>query len=324
MVAEPTGPDGAVGRVVTAGETMALVVPTAPGRLRHAATLALSIGGAESNVAIGLSRLGVPAAWVSALGDDELGELVLHRVRAEGVDTAAVRRVSDRPTGLYLREEVAGALRVHYYRRGSAAATLAPGAFDPSLLGGAAFLHLTGITGALSPECAEFLTWAAATAAQAGVRVSYDVNYRSRLWAPDVARAATEALLPHVDVLLVGDDEAAALWGWDADTSLERLSDTGPGEVVVKLGARGCTAMVAGERLKSPGFPVRQVDPIGAGDAFAAGYLAASVWGRDAEERLRTANAMGAFCVQNLGDYEGLPSRRELTAFLDRTVDLGR
>jgi 2-dehydro-3-deoxygluconokinase len=303
---------------------MALLVPPAPGRLRHAGSLTLSIGGAESNVAIGLSRLGVPATWVSALGDDELGELVLHRVRAEGVDTGAVRRVPDRPTGLYLREEVAGALRVHYYRRGSAASTLAPGAFDASLLHGAAFVHLTGITGALSPECAEFLPWAAMTAHEAGVQVSYDVNFRSRLWEPAAARAATEALLPHVDVLLVGDDEAAALWDWDAETCLERLSDSGPREVVVKLGARGCAATVDGERLSAPGFPVRQLDPIGAGDAFAAGYLAATVWGREPDERLRTANAMGAFCVQNLGDYEGLPSRRELTAFLDRTIELGR
>jgi 2-dehydro-3-deoxygluconokinase len=303
---------------------MALVVPSSPGRLRHAGTLALSIGGAESNVAIGLSRLGIPATWVSALGDDELGELVLHRLRAEGVDTGAVRRVPDRPTGLYLREEVAGAVRVHYYRRGSAASTLAPGAFDGSLLDGAAFLHLTGITGALSPECAAFLGWAATQARRAGVRVSFDVNYRSRLWEPEAARAATEALLPNVDVLLVGDDEAAALWGWDADTCLERLSDSGPREVVVKLGARGCAAAVDGERLTSPGFPVRQLDPIGAGDAFAAGYLAATVWGRAPEDRLRTANAMGAFCVQTLGDYEGLPSRRELAALLDRTVDLGR
>jgi 2-dehydro-3-deoxygluconokinase len=303
---------------------MVLVVPPAPGRLRHAGSVTLSIGGAESNVAIGLARLGVPASWVSALGDDELGELVLHRVRAEGVDTRAVRRVPDRPTGLYLREEVAGALRVHYYRRGSAASTLAPGAFDPAVLGGAAFLHLTGITGALSPECAEFLPWAARTAREAGVRVSYDVNYRSRLWEPAAARAATEALLPHVDVLLVGDEEARALWGEDDESSLERLADAGPAEVVLKLGARGCAAVVEGERVGSPGFPARELDPIGAGDAFAAGYLAATLWGLDPAERLRTANAMGAFCVQNLGDYEGLPSRRELTAFLDRTVDLGR
>lgn len=311
-------------RVVTAGETMALVVPTAPGRLRHADAVTLSIGGAESNVAIGLSRLGIPVSWVSALGEDEPGELVLHRVRAEGVDTSAVRRVPDRPTGLYLREEVAGALRVYYYRRGSAASTLAPGAFDPAVLDGAAFLHLTGITGALSPESAEFLTWAARTARQAGVRVSYDVNYRSRLWDPPTARAASEDLLADVDVLFVGDEEARVLWGWDEKTCLDRLAGAGPDTVVLKLGARGCAAMVGGQRLTSPGFPARQLDPIGAGDAFAAGYLAASLWGLEPAGRLRTANAMGAFCVQNLGDYEGLPSRAELTAFLDRTVDLGR
>ena len=311
-------------RVVTAGETMVLAVPPSPGRLRHATSLTLSIGGAESNVAIGLARLGLASSWVSAVGDDELGELVLHRVRAEGVDTGAVRRVSGRPTGLYLREEVAGATRVHYYRAGSAASTLGPGAFDPAVLDGAAFLHLTGITGALSAETAEFLPWAARMARQAGVRVSYDVNYRSRLWDPAAARAASEALLPHVDVLLVGDEEARALWGEDEETCLERLAGAGPGEVVLKLGARGCAASVDGTRLTSPGFPARQVDPIGAGDAFAAGLLAATLWGLDAPERLRTANAMGAFCVQNLGDYEGLPSRRELTSFLDQTVDLGR
>ena len=168
-------------RVITAGETMALVVPPSPGRLRHATSLSLSIGGAESNVAIGLARLGIPASWISVLGDDELGELVLHRLRAEGVDTSAVLRISDRPTGLYLREEVAGRLRMYYYRSGSAAAALKPEAFDPSILKGAAFLHLTGITGALSPECTEFLPWAARTAHDAGVQVSYDVNYRSRL-----------------------------------------------------------------------------------------------------------------------------------------------
>jgi 2-dehydro-3-deoxygluconokinase len=289
--------NAAVPRVVSAGETMLLAAPTAPGRLRHAAGLGLSIGGAESNVAIGLARLGVRASWVSALGDDEPGEVVLHRLRAEGV---------------------------YYYRRGSAASTLAPGDLPLSVLAGADFLHLSGITAALSPECAEFVPWAAKVARQAGVRVSYDVNYRSRLWEPSAARAATEALLPHVDVLLVGDEEAAALWGWDEDTALSHLADSGPREVVLKLGSRGCVAVIHGDRLASPGFPARQVDPIGAGDAFAAGYLAATLWGWDPQERLRAANAMGALCVQNLGDYEGLPSRRELLAFLDRTVDLGR
>ena len=313
-----------LGRVITAGETMALVVPPSPGRLRHAASLSLSIGGAESNVAIGLARLGIPASWISVLGDDELGELVLHRLRAEGVDTSGVRRIADRATGLYLREEVAGRLRVYYYRSGSAAATLSPNAFDPSMLQGAAFLHLTGITGALSQECAEFLPWAASTARDAGVRVSYDVNYRSRLWEPSAAQAATEALLPLIDVLFVGHDEANALWGWETDTALEQLSKIGPSEVILKLGADGCAAMINGEQLTSLGFPARQLDPIGAGDAFDAGYLAATLWGWAPEKRLRAANAMGAFCVQNLGDYEGLPNRRELDGFLEQIPDLGR
>ena len=313
-----------LGRVITAGETMALVVPPSPGRLRHATSLSLSIGGAESNVAIGLARLGIPASWISVLGDDELGELVLHRLRAEGVDTSGVRRIADRATGLYLREEVAGRLRVYYYRSGSAAATLSPNAFDPSMLQGAAFLHLTGITGALSEECAEFLPWAATTARDAGVRVSYDVNYRSRLWEPSAAQAATEALLPLIDVLFVGHDEANALWGWETDTALEQLSKIGPSEVILKLGADGCAAMINGEQLTSPGFPARQLDPIGAGDAFDAGYLAATLWGWAPEKRLRAANAMGAFCVQNLGDYEGLPDRRELDSFLEQIPDLGR
>jgi 2-dehydro-3-deoxygluconokinase len=313
-----------LGRVITAGETMALVVPPSPGRLRHATSLSLSIGGAESNVAIGLARLGIPASWISVLGDDELGELVLHRLRAEGVDTSGVRRIADRATGLYLREEVAGRLRVYYYRSGSAAATLSPNAFDPSMLQGAAFLHLTGITGALSQECAEFLPCAATTARDAGVRVSYDVNYRSRLWEPSAAQAATEALLPLIDVLFVGHDEANALWGWETDTALEQLSKIGPSEVILKLGADGCAAMINGEQLTSLGFPARQLDPIGAGDAFDAGYLAATLWGWAPEKRLRAANAMGAFCVQNLGDYEGLPNRRELDGFLEQIPDLGR
>ena len=149
-------------RVITAGETMALMVPPGPGRLRHATSLALSIGGAESNVAIGLARLGIPSSWISVLGDDELGELILNRLRAEGVDTSAVRRISDRPTGLYLREEVAGRLRVYYYRSGSAAATLAPHAFEASVLSSsaAAVISSYGLSMPLSGLIWAMICWA--------------------------------------------------------------------------------------------------------------------------------------------------------------------
>ncbi len=322
MEREP--PSDPTALVVTAGETMALLVPPVPGRLRHASTLSVRAGGAESNVAIGLVRLGVRARWVSALGDDEVGELVLGRVRAEGVDTV-VRRVAGCPTGLYLREDVAGAVRVHYYRRGSAASTLAPGDVDESVLHGAQWLHLTGITPALSPGCAEFTRWLATLARDRGVRVSYDVNYRSKLWPAEDARAFADGLLPLVDVLFAGLDEVEVLWGLDdEDEALARLVAAGPPEVVLKLGAEGCVADLDGQRLRSPGFPMTVRDPIGAGDAFAAGYLAASVAGREPAARLRTANALGAFCVQGAGDYESLPSRRELDAFLSDVTDPGR
>lgn len=311
--------------VVTAGETMLLGVASPAGRLRHARSLAMGIGGAESNVAIGLVRLGVPARWISLLGDDEPGQTVLDRVRAEGVDTSAVRRVPGSPTGLYLREEVGGTVRVSYYRRGSAASTLGPGGVDPHHLEGATWLHLTGVTPALSEECAAFVRWFADEARARGLRVSYDVNYRSRLWDADAARRFTETMLPSVDLLFVGTEEGRALWSWsDEPSAARRLAEHGPQEVVLKRGGDGAAAWIDGRLLESPPFRVRQVDPIGAGDAFAAGYLAGHLWGAAPEERLRTANALGAMCVREHGDYEGLPDRRELDDFLAHRTDLGR
>jgi 2-dehydro-3-deoxygluconokinase len=310
--------------VVTAGETMVLGIPARPGRLRHAASLELKVGGAESNVAIALSRLEVSAGWVSFLGDDEPGQLVLDSVRGEGVDTSRVRRLQDHPTGLYLREQVGAATRVYYYRRDSAASAMAEDAFDPAYLEGAEFLHLTGITPALSKECRHFILWVAEEAGESGTRLSFDVNYRSKLWSPEEARVFTEQLLPRVDLLFAGDEEARALWGRDDEEFLRGLAGMGPQEVVLKRGEKGSVVVIGGEVLEHPAFPVEDVDPVGAGDAFDAGYLAGHLWGLEAEDRLRVANAMGALSVATLGDYEGLPDREELWAFLEGRQALGR
>jgi len=303
---------------------MVLGVPARPGRLRHAPSLELKIGGAESNLAIALSRLGVSSGWISFLGDDEPGRLVLDRVRGEGVDTSQVRRLGGYPTGLYLREKVGAEVRVYYYRQGSAASTLAPGAFDPEYLEGAEFLHLTGITPALSEECRDFTLWAAREARENGTRVSFDVNYRSKLWPPEEARSFVEEMLPHTDLLLVGDDEARALWDRSDEELVRELAAAGTREVVLKRGGEGSMALVKDRAVEQPVFPVEEVDPIGAGDAFDAGYLAGYLWGLDPEQRLRVANAMGALSVATLGDYEGLPDEEELWGFLEGRTALGR
>ena len=311
--------------VVTAGETMILGVPALPGRLRHAPGLELKIGGAESNVAVALSRLGLSAGWVGYLSADEPGQIVLDRIRGEGVDTSRVRRLEDAFTGLYLREKVGGEVRVYYYRRGSAASKMSPEAFDPDYLSGAAFLHLTGVTPALSTDCRAFVLWAARRARTSGVRVSFDVNYRSKLWSASEARGFTEEVLPLVDLLFVGDQEARALWGRDDERFVRELAEgQGPQEVVLKRGERGSLVLLEGEILEQPAFPAVEVDPIGAGDAFDAGYLAGHRWGLTPEERLRTANAMGALSVATLGDYEGLPSKDELRDFIEGRRALGR
>ncbi len=310
--------------VITIGETMVLGVPPRPGRLRHATSLELKIGGAESNLAIALSRLGLSAGWVGYLGDDEPGQLVLDRIRAEGVDTSQVCRIEERPTGLYLREQIGTDVRVYYYRLGSAASTMQRDAFDADYFSDARFVHLTGITPALSEDCRAFVLWAAREARASGARVSFDVNYRSKLWGTDEAREFVEEILPKVYLLLAGDEETRALWGRDDEGFVRELAGRGPEEVVLKRGGAGSLALVEDEVLEHPAFPVAEVDPVGAGDAFAAGYLAGHLWHLPAEERLRVANAMGALSVATLGDYEGLPDRDELRAFLDDERSLGR
>ena len=310
--------------VITAGETMVLGVPPRPGRLRHAGSLELKIGGAESNLAIALSRLGLSTGWAGYLGDDEPGQLVLDGIRAEGVDTSQVRRIEGRPTGLYLREQVGADVRVYYYRQGSAASTMQREALDPDYLGGAKFVHLTGITPALSDDCRAFVLWAAREARAAGARVSFDLNYRSKLWGTKQAREFAEEILPDVYLLLAGDEEARALWDRDDEALVLDLAGLGPEEVVLKTGSAGSLALVDGEILEHPAFRVSEVDPVGAGDAFAAGYLAGHLWGLPPEERLRVANAMGALSVATLGDYEGLPDNDELRAFLEGEKSLGR
>jgi 2-dehydro-3-deoxygluconokinase len=302
------------GPLLAVGETMALLAAPQIGRLRHATSLTLGVAGAESNVAIGARRLGWPAAWVGRVGDDELGELVVSKIRAEGVDVGGVVRDPDAPTSLMLKERrTAGMVRVRYYRRNGPGARLQPGDLDPVQIAAAGVLHLTGITPALSDSARATVDHAVELARSAGVPVSFDLNYRSALWPPEEAAVVCRDLAARADLVFAGDDEAQLL-GLEGDPAeLARgLAGLGAGHAVVKLGERGAVALVDGAVHVVDPVPVQALDPVGAGDAFVAGYLVETLTGRPVQERLRTAAACGAFAVTVPGDWEGMPSREEL------------
>lgn len=311
--------------LVTLGETMALLAAPDVGLLRHQATMALRTGGAESNVAIGVARLGGLATWVGRVGDDELGDLVLAQLRGEGVDVGHAVRDPDAQTGLMLRtRRTEGVSRVRYYRAGSAGSRLAPEDLPLDVVGSAGVLHLTGITPALSAGAGAAVFAAVEHARAAGVPVSLDVNYRAALWSPQEAgRVLSELITAGVDLLFAGEEEAELLGA--AGSAAEQAADLaalGVRDVVLKRGSRGALAHVEGTVHEVPAVPVRVVDVVGAGDAFVAGYLAEFLAGRPPQERLRTAAACGAFAVSVPGDWEGLPSRQDLQllAAADGTV----
>jgi sugar/nucleoside kinase (ribokinase family) len=296
--------------LLTLGETMVSVRTARPMRLGGDAHL--SIAGSESNVAIGVARLGHDAAWLSAVGNDEPGRLIQRTLRAENVDTTYLRFSDDSFTGFIAFDQPSHDItRVSYHRRGSAASTLTPAETTAAVESAAAtLLHVTGITPALS-ETARAATLAAVrTASAAGTQVSLDVNYRARLWSRPEAAAAIRELLPHVHTVFASDDELDLLT--DASDPIADLLKS-VDHVVVTAGGKGAWAHSAEGTIHRPALPVTVVDSIGAGDAFVSGYLSATLDNLSPESRLERASTTGAFCVTAYGDWESLPTRSDLT-----------
>jgi len=312
--------------VVSLGETMVLLLAEQSGPMREAFTFSRHIAGAESNLAIGLSRLEHAAGWISRVGDDEFGRAIVFRVRGEGVDTSHVVHDPLAPTGIVVRERrEAGPIEQVYYRRGSAASRMRAADLDAAYVGDARFLHLTGITPALSASCRETVFAAAEIARAAGVAVVLDPNYRSKLWDPSEARSVMRDLATRCDLVLPGLDEAELLSGEsEPEAAARALAKLGPSTVVVKLGAQGALALTGDEVVRAPGTPLeRVVDPVGAGDAFAAGFLSGLLRGFDTTAALRLANRCGALAMLSPGDMEALP-RWEEVASESRASDVRR
>ncbi|KIP21919.1 5-dehydro-2-deoxygluconokinase [Anoxybacillus ayderensis] len=306
--------------VITIGESMAVFTPINSGQMKQATTFVRTIGGSESNVAIGLARLGHRVGWISKVGDDEFGKAILSFLRGEGIDISQVKVVPKTFTGIYFKEKRRhNDTRVYYYRRGSAASQLSPSDLDEEYISKAKYLHITGITPALSKSCEETIFAAIAMARYYKVKVVFDPNIRMKLWSNlDVARDVLFRIAIQSDIILPGITEVAFLLG---DGTIEKwgrqLIEMGVSLVVIKLGERGAHYFTKTNHDYIQGFPVKYVvDPVGAGDGFTAGLLSGLIDGLSVADAVRRANAVGALVTMVEGDTEGMPEREDVERWI--------
>lgn len=299
--------------LVAVGETMAVFTAPRLGRLRDMEHLTLGAAGSESNVAIGIARLGYRAAWVGRTGADEFGALIRAKLAAEGVDVSHVLVDATAQSALMFKEHrLPEVVRVTYYRRGFAGSRLCPEDLEPELFAAARIVHVTGISLGLSESAAAAVERAVELARSGSALVSFDLNYRAALWDQATAAGPLRALAEAADVVFAGEDELAIIGDGEVERTAFSLLEHRPQAVVIKRGAKGAAAVTAEGILEEAARPVAAVDPVGAGDGFVAGYLAATLDGSDLAGRLRLGCAVGAYVVATPGDWEGLPSRADL------------
>ncbi|MFI7504430.1 sugar kinase [Streptomyces sp. NPDC049687] len=309
--------------VVALGESMVTFLPSRPGRLADVPSFDRAIGGAESNVACVLAAAGHAVRWVSRVGADGFGDHLVETIASYGVDVTSVRRDADRPTGVYFRtagDRGTDAHEVAYYRAGSAASAMSVDNVDLAAARSGRVLHLSGITAALSEDCLGLLR--ELTAPRPGrPLVSFDVNHRPRLWTDDTGPQVLLEPARGADLVFVGEDEAEEVWGLRGVDAI-RTAFPGPEVLVVKQGERGATVFDKGSVLHVPAPRVDVVAAVGAGDAFAAGFLSATLRGLPVRDRLRHGHLWAAAALTVPGDLAVPPSRdhADRLAALDDTA----
>jgi dehydrogluconokinase len=310
---EPTAFD-----VALFGEAMLLLVADRPGPLENAEAFHKRTAGAETNVAIGLSRLGLKVGWASRLGTDSMGRYLIATMKAEGIDCSHVICDPSQRTGFQFKGRVTDGSDppVEYHRKGSAASQMGPADVDEAWLRSARHLHATGVFAAISDTSLQAAIKTMGVMRAAGRTVSFDTNLRPTLWSStETMRRWINELASRADWVLPGIEEGLLLTGHTQPEDVARFyRRRGAKLVVVKLGAEGAyyDSDVAGTG-RVDGFPVKEVvDTVGAGDGFAAGVVSALLEGKSVPEAVRRGAWIGARAVQVLGDTEGLPTRTEL------------
>jgi 2-dehydro-3-deoxygluconokinase len=309
--------------VVTLGECLLALVASSPGPVAESGTFERHIAGAEANVAVGLARLGHRVAYIGRVGADGFGTAILRWLRGEGVDVSHLA-VDPAPTGVMIRERRSvGPAQVLYYRTGSAGsrldATDVDAAAADGIFEGPRWLHITGITPALSAGARAAVERAIALARERKLTISLDLNLRRKLWSEREAAQTFRDLASRVDMVMGDEDEVRLTT--DTQGSGENLARSllalGPSIAVVKLGADGAVAATLDGAIRVSALPLAAVlDRVGAGDAFAAGVIAARLENEDLERALTWGCACAAAALGTLGDMAGLPDRAELERLL--------
>jgi 2-dehydro-3-deoxygluconokinase len=308
--------------VVTYGEPMAMFYANESGSLHEVFSFSKALAGAETNVAAGLSRLGLNVGLVTKLGQDNFGKFIIEALKKEKIDTQSVTFTEEYSTGMLVKSKVVtGDPVVEYFRKNSAASKLNVSDFNADYFSSARHMHMTSIAAALSKECHDFSVYAMKFMKDMGKTISFDPNLRPKLWADTTTMVNTiNDLSSNCDWFLPGISEGRTLTGYETPEDIASFYlDRGISLVVIKLGAEGAYYKTLEQEGYVKGFPVKEVvDTVGAGDGFAVGVISALLDGLSLEEATRRGNAIGALAVMSPGDMDGLPTREALEAFMNR------
>ncbi len=289
-------------QILCLGETMVMVTPREPVSLVDGDLFRLSVGGAESTVALYLAEMGHSVAWASRLGADPLGDRILATLGRAGVDTSLVDRDSESCTGVFFKDPGPDGTRVYYYRGASAASRMGPDTLDRLPLSTTRLVHFSGITPGLSASCAELAGDLVRRVRGSGTLLSFDVNYRPGVWSTGAAAPILLGLSREVDIVFVGLDEAQLLWGTRSADDVRSLIGAA-NVLIVKDSAVGATEFDGVTSIFVPALEVAVMEPVGAGDAFAAGYLSALLQGQTAAARLSLGHATAARALVSTHDF---------------------
>jgi 2-dehydro-3-deoxygluconokinase len=317
--------------IVTLGETMLRFTPPALRRLEQTLEFELHVGGSESNTAVGLARLGMKVAWLSRLTDNGLGHIISRTLFGHGVDSSHVVWTPEDRVGLYFLEEgkAPRGSQVIYDRKDSAIAKMQPNELPVTVFqkDSAKLFHTTGITLAISQNARATATKAVELAKQAGWLVSFDVNYRRKLWSPEEAKDGCEGITRQADILFIPLRDAKTMYGLSENSSpesvLEFLVNRFPKAVIaMTMSVKGALAFADGKTYQQDAFKAEEVGRLGGGDSFSAGFLYGYLSNGDIGGALRWGAAVAALKYSITGDFP-LIEKHEAEALVNQKMSTG-